>query len=316
QAPIRRYKVDGIWREQRNIAEAYQIVALVAELLQTKAKTETVGVITFNSKQKDLILDLLEQYAQEDEKFAERYFIEQERFVDGEDVSFFVKNIENVQGDERDIILFSTAYAPNEQGKMNMNFGTLSQEGGENRLNVAISRARKQILLVTSIEPEQLEVEQTKYAGAKLLKAYLTYVRAVSTGNLLEKEQILRQLPAKRQIERENGISEFAKQLKLNLELRGYKVKQNLGTKMYQFDLAIYDNVCGQYILGIECDSPKNSPKTAKHRDVIKQQILSQFGWNMMRVWSRDWWFDKEKVLNKIENRIRELKMESETNHE
>lgn len=316
KTPIRRYKVDGVWREQTNVAEAYQIVALVAEVVQQKQRNETVGVITFNSKQKDLILDLLEQYAQEDAVFAKCYFQEQERFIDGEDVSFFVKNIENVQGDERDIILFSTAYAPNAQGKMSMNFGTLSQEGGENRLNVAISRARKQILLVTSIEPEQLDVEQTKFAGAKLLKAYLTYVRAVSTGNLLEKEQILRQLPAKRQAEVESHSCEFAAQLALNLELRGYEVRRNLGTEMYQFDLAIYDKERGQYVLGIECDSPRNSPKTAKHRDVVKQQILTQFGWSVMRVWSREWWFDKEKVLQKIENRIHEVEMKRGTNDE
>lgn len=312
RAPIERFKVDGIWRDQMNITEAYQIVALVVEVFKQKRPEDTVGVITFNSKQKDLILDLLEQYTQEDEVFAQHYFLEQERFVDGEDVSFFVKNIENVQGDERDIILFSSAYAPNSQGKMSMNFGSLSQEGGENRLNVAITRARKKIYLVTSIEPEELDVEQTKFAGAKLLKAYLTYARAVSTGNTLEKELVLRQLQKQRPHLEANEASEFARQLALNLEMRGYQVKQNLGTKMYQLDLAIYDEAKQRYVLGIECDTPLNQAKTAKHRDLVKQSVLANFGWKTMRVWSRDWWLDKEKVLRTIEQRLADLEMERE----
>ncbi|MGL4623857.1 MAG: AAA domain-containing protein [Culicoidibacterales bacterium] len=312
RAPIERFKVNGIWREQTNIIEAYQIVALVVEVFKQKRREDTVGVITFNSKQKDLILDLLEQYTQEDTVFAKQYFLEQERFVDGEDVSFFVKNIENVQGDERDIILFSSAYAPNSQGKMSMNFGSLSQEGGENRLNVAITRARKKIYLVTSIEPEELDVEQTKFAGAKLLKAYLTYARAVSTGNTLEKELVLRQLQHQRPQIETTQASEFARQLALNLEMRGYQVKQNLGTKMYQLDLAIYDPQKERYVLGIECDTPLNQAKTAKHRDLVKQSVLASFGWKTMRVWSRDWWLDKEKVLQTIEQRLADLEMERE----
>ncbi|MGL5296690.1 MAG: AAA domain-containing protein [Culicoidibacterales bacterium] len=313
--PIQRLKVAGIWKEQVNLAEAYEVVALVVNLLSTKASTETLGVITFNSKQKDLILDLLEQYTQEDEVFAKQYFIEQERFEQGEDVSFFVKNIENVQGDERDLIIFSTAYAPNSQGKMSMNFGSLSQEGGENRLNVAITRARKQIYVVTSIEPEQLEVEQTKFAGAKLLKAYLTYVRAISTQNTIEKEKVLRQLQTQRHNQRvQPKTSTFAKQLALNLEMRGFEVHKNLGEKMYHYDLAIYDAKSERYILGIECDTPQNEPFVVKHREVVKQAILAQFGWHTLRVWSRDWWLNPDKVLAKIEQRIEEITMECEVN--
>lgn len=312
QPAIQRFKVAGIWNEQTNLAEAYQIVALIAEVFVSKAPSESVGVITFNSKQKDLILDLLEQYANENPDFAKAYFIEQQRYQNGEDISFFVKNIENVQGDERDIILFSTAYAPNKHGKMNMNFGTLSQDGGENRLNVAITRARKQIILVTSIEPEALEVEQTKYAGAKMLKAYLAYVRAVANRNSIEVAKVLRQLQTQNQQPQKIEQSIFAQQLAINLELRGFEVKQNLGTKMYHYDLAIYDSSTHTYLLGLECDPQKDYPKTAKHRDVIKQHVLSQFGWQTMRVWSRDWWLNPEKVLQSIEQRLEELKIGSE----
>jgi superfamily I DNA and/or RNA helicase len=172
QPAIEYIKVDGMWHKNTNQEEAMKIVQLVKGLL-AEDKTD-IGIITFNFKQQQLIQDLLD--------LLEINLPE----------SLFVKNIENVQGDERDIIIFSVGYAPNPQGKFSVQFGLLNQQGGENRLNVAVSRAREQIILVSSILPHQLNVDETKNKGPKLLKKYLQYAYEISEGKFqfdLESEQ-------------------------------------------------------------------------------------------------------------------------------
>ena len=129
-----------------------------------------------------MIEDLFDKECFKDENFRVKFIKETSRKENDEDVSLFVKNLENVQGDERDIIIFSIGYARNEFGKVNASFGSLSNEGGENRLNVAITRAKQKIYVVTSIEPEELKVDGAKFAGPKLLRSYLAYARAVSKG--------------------------------------------------------------------------------------------------------------------------------------
>lgn len=123
---------------------------------------------------------MLEARVNYDKAFGELYLKERQRYDGNEDVSIFVKNIENVQGDERDIIIFSVGYAKNSEGKVSVNFGSLSQDGGENRLNVAISRAKRKVYVVQSIEPEELKVEGTLNRGPKLFRNYLEYARSVS----------------------------------------------------------------------------------------------------------------------------------------
>ena len=191
EPPIERIKVAGKWLSRQNMVEAEKVVDLAAQLLKTRKNNETIGIITFNITQKDLIEDLLDRRAYSDNVFKSLYQAEVDRKEGDEDVSLFVKNIENVQGDERDIILFSIGYAPNENNRVSVNFGSLSQDGGENRLNVAISRAKKKIYVVTSIEPEELNVEGTKNEGPKLFKKYLQYVREVSNGNKKGAQDIL-----------------------------------------------------------------------------------------------------------------------------
>lgn len=167
--PAIRYRhVAGVWEQQSNAGESAAVVDLVRELTQQQPN-KRLGVITFNRQQQDRIQDALEQDA-----LAQGWTIPD---------TLFVKNIENVQGDERDIIIFSIGYAPNAQGKMNMQFGSLNAAGGENRLNVAVTRAREKVYVVTSILPDQLEVSATKNEGPKLLKRYLAYAQAVSDGN-------------------------------------------------------------------------------------------------------------------------------------
>lgn len=157
---IRYLHVNGLWEKNTNPIEAQRVLELVRELSESKL---SVGIVTFNFHQQQLIQDLLEK-----EKITAE--------------GLFVKNIENVQGDERDVIIFSIGYAPDERGKLAMQFGTLNTQGGENRLNVAVTRARERVYVVTSLLPNQLRTEQTANAGPKLFKAYLQYALDVSEG--------------------------------------------------------------------------------------------------------------------------------------
>jgi hypothetical protein len=159
--PAIEYKrVDGYWENQVNEIEADEVTKSVIEILKGEPVKE-IGVITFNAPQQQLILDKLEaQFDQSGQSWP---------------ASLFVKNIENVQGDEKDIIIFSIGYAPDRKGKMNHQFGSLGIVGGENRLNVAISRAREKVLVITSIQPSQLHVGESKNKGPRLLREYLQY---------------------------------------------------------------------------------------------------------------------------------------------
>ncbi len=302
--PIKRIKVKGLWSDRKNIAEAEEIVKLVSKIFKLRKNSETIGIITFNMNQKDLIEDMLELKANEDAEFRAQYLNEIDRKDGNEDVSIFVKNIENVQGDERDIIIFSIGYAPDEKGRMSVNFGSLSKDGGENRLNVAISRAKKRVYIITSIEPEQLNVEGTKNAGPKLFKKYLQYAREVSNKNIDEANSILYSL-LDSDIDRPNVIkydSDFEMEVRDALVSRSYHVETQVGVSGYRIDLAIYDKNTSKYVLGIECDGAAyHSSKSARERDIHRQRYLESRGWKIIRIWSRDWWNNPEAEVNKIE---------------
>ncbi|MFN3490136.1 MAG: DEAD/DEAH box helicase [Emticicia sp.] len=173
-------KVEGIWEENTNEREAQKVVDLVAELQQISPE-KSIGVVTFNHKQAELIeLRAVRRCDTNYERFAAAIRI---KFSLNAQIS--VKNIENIQGDEFDIVIFSVGYAPDANGRLLMNFGTLNQTGGENRLNVAVTRAREKIYVVSSILPNQLNVENAQNEGPKMLKKYLEYALAISNGEFL-----------------------------------------------------------------------------------------------------------------------------------
>ena len=303
--PIERIMVDGRWIDRANIEEAEKVVDIVEKILKERQNNETLGIITFNINQKSVIEDMLEKRARDNEEFRQVYIKEIDRVENNEDISLFVKNIENVQGDERDIIIFSIAYGKNQNGRVSLNFGSLSQEGGENRLNVAISRAKKKIYVVTSIEPEELEVENTKNNGPKLFKKYLQYVRAVSNEDKNETENILNSLVDTKFKDR-NLIkydSDFEAEVYDALVEKGYQVHTQVGVSGYRIDLAIYDSAKSKYILGIECDGATyHSSKSARERDVHRQRYLESRGWKIARIWSYNWWSNPKKEIEKICN--------------
>lgn len=299
--PIEVHKMENaMWRNRSNMEEARYIIELLKTFFAERKENETVGIITFNSSQRDLIDDLIDEECAKNPDFATAIRTELVRKKDGEDIGLFVKNIESVQGDERDVIIFSIGYAKNENGRLIRNFGWLNQKGGENRLNVAISRAKKKVHIVTSFEPAELQVEDTKNDGPRLLKKYLEYAFAVSAGNTNEAKQILHSFGDDPAAGRNVSFdSDFENQVYDALKAEGYEVDTQIGIGGYSIDLAIKKN--GKYILGIECDGKLyHSSKSARERDYHRQKYLESRGWRIHRIWSTNWWKNPQREIKKI----------------
>lgn len=326
--PIEVHKIeDGLWVNRANEAEAQVIVQLIKDFFANRKENETIGIITFNTNQRDKIDDLLDKECEKDENFAKLYNAELTRKNAGEDIGLFVKNIETVQGDERDVIIFSMGYAKNEEGKFIQNFGWLNQSGGENRLNVAVSRAKKKIHIVVSFEPEQLKTESAKNKGPSILKKYLQYAFAVSEKDsekakrLLEenlKEKFAQNIPeitenpnqkemavvktdtefttAEKIAEAQNAFEFRIEQI---LKNHGYDFDRNVGIGGYTIDFAVKDS--GEYILGLECDGKLySSYKNVRQRDYYRPKYLELRGWKILRLWSLLWQKNPQKAEEKL----------------
>ncbi len=301
--PIERYKVKGKWIDRKNTEEAKEIVDILKNIFATRKNGESIGIITFNSDQQGHIADMIDKACAKDAEFRSNILKETHRIENGEDVSLFIKNLENVQGDERDIIIFSIGYAPNESGKLYTSFGSLSQEGGENRLNVAITRAKSKIIVVTSIEPEDLKVDNSKNAGPKLLQKYLKFTRAVSKSDDGEAAIVLSELraPEAKPEAMFTTVAAIELQMKERLEKLGYKVDTGLGNENNRISLAIYDADTDKYLVGVELDTDAfKESSSCLERDVYKPRFLEARGWTLIRVWCRDWWLYPAKVIKNI----------------
>ena len=304
--PMERYKVDGKWINRKNDVEAKKIVEILKDIFATRKNNESIGIITFNSDQQSCIADAIDKEAASNKQFRNLIAQEKTRNDGGEDTGLFIKNLENVQGDERDIIIFCIGYAPNETGRVYSNFGSLSSEGGENRLNVAITRAKTKIIVVTSIEPEDLKVDASKNQGPKLLRDYLAYVRSVSEGDKEHAKSILNGLCPTDSANSLGIISSgpsIEEQMKEKIEKLGYKVDIGLGNKNSRISLAVYDDSCDKYLIGVELDKDAfAASSSAMERDVYKPKFLEGRGWTIMRVWCRDWWLSPNRVVRSIVN--------------
>ena len=305
--PIETHLIEGAkWENKANRKEAEAVVGLLKDIFAGRKMDETIGVITFNISQRDLIEDLLDEEGRNDPKFGDAVAKEMERKDNGEDVGLFLKNIESVQGDERDIIIFSVGYAKNDSGRIAQRFGWLNNQGGENRLNVAISRARRKIHIVTSFLPEELDVSGTKNDGPKYLKRYLEYAFAVSGRDEGKERAILESFTG--HIEKEtNPESVFDDQICEALRARGFDAEKNVGIGGYSIDVAVKEN--GRYILGIECDnSLYDGAKSTRERDYHRQKYLESRGWRVCRIWSNHWWNNPDAEIEKIVTEIMSIK--------
>jgi very-short-patch-repair endonuclease len=309
--PISVIKIeDGLWKNRSNLAEAKKVLQTIKSVI-SDFPNESLGVITFNSNQRDLILDLIDNEINKNQDFASK-IKERKKFKNSnEDDGFFVKNIENVQGDERDIIIFSVGYAKDEKGKISNNFGWLSQQGGENRLNVAITRARKKIIVVTSITANELKTANLKNDGAFYFKKYLEYAFAVSENDSKLVQLILNELSKTKNMESQEELNPLILDVDRVLRQFDYKTEVNIGIGGYKIDIAVLDKE-NNYILAIECDGKVNEQNLeARDRDYHRLKYLESRGWDVYRVWSSNWWHDKEDELDKI-NKILSKKIRKE----
>ena len=290
---------DAIWEGRANRKEAEQVVALLREFFETRKNNETIGIIAFNASQRDMIYDVIDEESVKDPAFGTTVRQEMVRKDNGEDTGFFVKNIESVQGDERDVIVFSIGYAKNKKGKLMHNFGWLNQKGGENRLNVAISRAKQKVHIVTSFRPAELSLDDAKNDGPKILKKYLEYAFAISNGNKEEAEMLLRSFGETYGIMPAAFETEYAQKVAEALRQKGYEIDTQVGIGGYRIDIAVRKE--GKYVLGIECDGKLYSTSSStRERDYHRQKYLESRGWRIMRMWSMDWWRDPEQQIQKI----------------
>ncbi len=306
--PIEVHRVDGLWEDKSNRAEGEKVIELLKRFFEERKNNETIGIITFNASQRDLINDMIDEECSKDPTFGKNVTDEMKRFDNGEDVGLFIKNIESVQGDERDVIMFSIGYAKNNEGKLMQRFGWLNNRGGENRLNVAISRAKKKIYIVSSFEPKDLQVEDNKNDGPKILKKYLQYADAVSNGNKDLADSILHSFGDERWSEpKDFNSGRIADRVYDALIKKGYTVERDVGIGGYQIDMAIKQD--DKFILGIECDSRLyEMSSSTRERDYHRQKYLESRGWNIHRVWTPGFWKDPEKEVNNIVKSIEKSK--------
>ena len=306
--------IGGIWEDRSNIAEASKVIDTLYNILQDYKDKEnpTIGIITFNDKQRNLILDEIDIRCKKDPAFEDLYNDIANPISGKKDDEIFVRNIENVQGDERDIIIFSVGYAKDPKGTLRLNFGTLSRDGGENRLNVAITRASKKIIVVCSIDPRDMKVEGTKNAGPKRLKDFLEYAKAANNNESEKKQQILDSLGSgmnRTQQQTKQFDSVFEELVHDKLEDIGYTVVTQVGQSGYRIDLGIVDpRDSSKFILGVECDGAMfHTGKSVRERDVMRQKFLERRGWKIDRIWSRSWWRNPDREIQRIKERVDSL---------
>jgi len=271
---IEYHMVNGMWDSHTNVAEADAVVEKVMSILREQPDKD-VGVVTFNAPQQMLILDKLEAEAQQSGLQLP--------------ASLFVKNIENVQGDEKDIIIFSIGYAPDKKGKMAMQFGSLNVVGGENRLNVAVTRARERIVIVTSIKPEQLRVSSMKNEGPRLLRKYLEYARHVDHRKFRPRAHY----PATNPVEW--YLSSRLKQWSLE-RLQDYSFDAN-GLPYTDISVVQGDRHIGVILTD---DSRYFTSLSAKDVHAYTPALLARKKWKYHMVFSRNLWKDRERMEEEL----------------
>jgi len=297
---------DGIFDNRRNIQEARAVIRLIKKIFKNRQDNETIGVITFNSTQRDQIENLIDEELFKRGKYQKEFERELFRADDGEDTSLFVKNIENVQGDERDIIIFSMGYARNPEGVIRRRFGWLNNDGGQNRLNVAISRAKKKIYFVSSLYPEELKVEDLKSKGPKLLKDYMRYCYYISNNKQELAREVLNTLHSVETIGDTEESSLLVEDIKARLERLGHTVKTSIGIGNYSINLAVYDEELQTYKLGIICDIDAEEQTLDARRDLYHQEkYLEARKWKLYRVFSSNWYVNPNKELRNIREMLK-----------
>ena len=270
--------VDGVFdrKSKTNRAEAERIVDLVFENIENHPE-RSLGVVAFSVSQQSLIDKLILKRRQQD--LSKETF-----FKSNKPEPFFVKNLETVQGDERDTIIFSIAYGKDSQGRLLLNFGPINRQGGERRLNVAVTRAKHNVQVVSSMHYTDIDLSRTQSVGARLLREYLDYAE---NGEIALKRTVSVSPFEEYDSEFEMEVCDFLRE-------KGFSVDTQVGCSSFKIDLALKHPNSSDYVLAIECDGAAyHSSKSARDRDRLRQEILEGMGWKFYRIWSTDWFRNK-----------------------
>ncbi|MBS1983530.1 MAG: DUF3320 domain-containing protein, partial [Bdellovibrionales bacterium] len=291
------HRVTGTYEKggaRTNQTEARALVANVVDLLRQpgfRKSGHTVGIVTFNAEQQSLIEDLLDEERRNDPEIEAQFSEESLE-------PLFVKNLESVQGDERDIMYFSITYGPSSNGSISMNFGPMNRTGGERRLNVAITRARHELRVFSSLKAEHIDLSRTQAQGVADLKLFLDFaergpnaILEAHTGSLGGFESPF-----------EQAVAEALGNL-------GWITHPQIGASKFRIDLAVvHPDHPGRYLAGVECDGATyHRSATARDRDKLRERVLRGLGWEIIRLWSTDWWADRAGTLKRIDDQLKEL---------
>lgn len=280
--------VEGFYdygKTRTNRAEAEAIVTEAISRMQQYPE-RTIGIVAFSKQQSDLIEDIFNEQINQLPELDIRNREAEE--------PLFIKNLENVQGDERDVILFSVGYGPDSKGHVSMNFGPLNKAGGERRLNVAVSRARYEMKVFSTLRPEQIDERRTQAEGVLGLKEFLRFAQQ----GMLVTRDTDESGSASKTDSQEPMIAQLAEALRR----KGYEVHTGVGTSAFRVDVAVVDPANKEhYLLGIICDGHNYYRlKTAHDREIVQPTVLRMLGWQLMHVWSVDWMLRPESILNTI----------------
>jgi len=280
---------DGVFDNGRNPREAEAVVEAILDHMR-QHPDESLGVVTLNFEQRELVEELLDQQLRDDPA-AIAY---QERMQGGQD-TFFIKNLENVQGDERDVIFISTTYGSDTRGNQFQRFGPINGPSGHRRLNVLFTRAKKRTVVFSSLDPERIQTTANSPWGVRALKQYLIFAR---TGILQQADEGLDQ-PA----------NDFERSIGDVLKENGYDVVPQIGVAGFFIDLGVrHPAKAGAFLLGIECDGASyHSGRSARDRDRLRQEILENLGWKIHRIWSTDWFKSRDSEIKRLLRTIQEL---------
>ncbi|MBR5103313.1 MAG: DUF3320 domain-containing protein [Bacteroidales bacterium] len=280
--------VEGVYDRggsRQNKAEAEAIIKDIERRLDDPILSKmSIGVVTFNTNQQSLLEDML------NDLFVKRPDLEKIALECEEPI--FIKNLENVQGDERDVILFSIGYGQDKAGKVTLNFGPLNREGGWRRLNVAVSRARYEMKVFSTLRSEQIDLRRTSAEGVAGLKEFLEYAeRGVAAGASESVETV----PA-------SSSDGFVEAVAKAIREKGYEARTNIGSSGYKIDIGIVNPLdSSSYVLGILCDGYNYaSSRSARDREIVQVGVLRKLGWKIWRLWALDWWSDKDAAVRDI----------------
>jgi very-short-patch-repair endonuclease len=307
--PIQFIEVNGLYEDQVNRDEARQVVDILLNHIKPfkNGKYPSVGVATFNLYQRNLILEEITKARQQkpeyDKKIADL----------GSDL--FVKNLENIQGDERDIIIISTTFGKKADGSFRQSFGPILQRNGYKLLNVIVTRAKYKVFVCTSIPQEHYNsypvlLQQMKNNGRAIFYSYLAYAKSVSENNLETKESLLKQLYENcesKTFEIDHDVygseSPFEEEVYYRLaeKIGQDRLQQQYKIGGFRIDLIVKSKVTGKPIIAIECDGAKyHSSNEAYAWDMFRQSRLEEQGFTFYRIWSTNWWYSVEKELKKV----------------